>query len=396
MPAILFLLSFGERPCPFGPKEAPLGTIDKPFSPNPRSRGRKLEKTMARKKAVVVGALGVSGRKLVEVLGRSPDEWEVVGLSRRAPDFASEATFVSVDLLDRADAEAKLSALAGVTHIFYTAFQPRPTWAEHGPPNLAMLVNAVEPIAAANPGLEHVHLIEGNKIYGSHLGPFKTPAREEDPPHMPPNFYWDQENWLRHAQVGQPWSWSVLRPHTICGFALGNAMNITTCIATYAVISKELGLPLRFPGKQGAFDAVYQVTDSELLADAMAWCATSPTAANEVFNITNGDFFRWRNVWPRIADFFDMPTGDVQTIPLVEFMADKAPLWDKIVETHGLLPTPYEQMAAWPFADYVFGCDWDVMTDTTKIRLAGYQRFERSEEMFLKLFGQFREIRAIP
>ena len=58
-------------------------------------------------------------------------------------------------------------------------------------------------------------LIEGNKIYGSHLGPFKTPAREDDPPHMLPNFYYDQEQWLRSAQVGQNWTWSALRPHFV-------------------------------------------------------------------------------------------------------------------------------------------------------------------------------------
>ncbi|HET6521822.1 MAG TPA: SDR family oxidoreductase, partial [Geminicoccaceae bacterium] len=215
----------------------------------------------SKKKAVVVGALGVIGRNLVSHLSDLDDGWEIVGLSRRAPDFESPAAYIGVDLLDRADAEARLRHLTDATHVFYCAFQARPTWAEHNAPNLAMLVNAVEPIEAASPGLRHVHLVEGNKIYGSHLGPFKTPAKESDPPHMPPNFYFDQESWLRDHQRGKAWTWSALRPHTVCGFALGNPMNITTCIAVYAAISKELGLPLRFPGKPGAFRAIYQATD---------------------------------------------------------------------------------------------------------------------------------------
>ena len=37
---------------------------------------------MANNKAVVVGALGVIGRKLIEHLGTLGD-WEIVGLSRR-------------------------------------------------------------------------------------------------------------------------------------------------------------------------------------------------------------------------------------------------------------------------------------------------------------------------
>lgn len=350
---------------------------------------------MAKRRAVIVGALGVIGRNLVRHLEDDPD-WEVIGLSRRAPDFETKAEFISVDLLDRADAEAKLSGITDATHVFYTAFQARPTWAEHNEPNLAMLVNSVEPIAAASPGLRHVNLIEGNKIYGSHLGPFKTPAREDDPPHMLPNFYWDQEQWLRNAQAGKDWTWSALRPHTVCGFAVGNPMNITTAIAVYAAISKELGLPLRFPGKPDAYDAVYQVTDAGLLGRAMVWCATAESAANQVFNITNTDYFRWRNLWPKLATFFGMELADPQTIPLTQFMADKGPLWREMVKKYGLQDIAYDDLVAWPFADYVFGTDWDVMTDTIKIRQAGFHEAVRSEEMFLRMFREFREARVIP
>jgi nucleoside-diphosphate-sugar epimerase len=350
---------------------------------------------MARKTAVIVGGLGVIGRNLLHHL-EPLDDWEIVGLSRRRPDFETRARFVAVDLLDRAETMEKLSGLDRASHVFYCAFQARPSWAEHSAPNLAMLANAVEAIEAASPRLQHVHLVEGTKWYGSHLGPFRTPAREDDPPHMLPNFYVDQEMWLRDRQAGKPWSWSALRPQTVCGFALGNPMNIATVIATYATISKELGLPLRFPGKPGAYRAIYQVTDADLLARAMMFCATDERAANDAFNVTNGDFFRWQHLWPKFAEAYDMPLGGVQTIPLTEFMADKGPVWQRIVEKHGLKHVPYEDIAAWPFADYVFGCDWDVMTDTLKIRFAGFADYVRSDEMFLGLFRKFRELGVLP
>ncbi len=60
---------------------------------------------MGRKKALVVGALGVIGRRLIQHLEEAGG-WEIVGLSRRIPDFPSKASYISVDLLDRADAEA--------------------------------------------------------------------------------------------------------------------------------------------------------------------------------------------------------------------------------------------------------------------------------------------------
>lgn len=350
---------------------------------------------MARKKAVVVGGVGVIGRNLLLWLERNTD-WELVGLSRRTPDFATRARFVSVDLLDRADAEAKLSGLDDVTHVFYAAFHQAPTWAGHDAPNLALLRNSVEPIAAASEVLEHVHLVEGTKIYGSHLGPFKTPAKESDPPHMPPNFYHTQETWLRGFREGKAWSYSVLRPQTVCGFAVGNPMNLAVGLAVYAAISKELGLPLRYPGSEKAFRSLYQVTDSELLAACMHWCATSPAARDEVFNITNTDYFRWENLWPGFAKSFGMEPGGVQTIKLAEFMADKGPLWASMQKKYDLLPIPYEQLVAWPFVDYCLTRDYDVMTDTIKIRKAGFHLCVDSEEMFARLFAEFRRMRVIP
>ena len=107
-----------------------------------------------------------------------------------------------------------------------------------------MLVNSVEAVSGTSNELQHVQLIEGNKWYRPHLGPFRTPAREDDPPHMGPNFYVEQENWLRNFHQQQPsWTWSALRPHTVCGFSINSPMNLTTCLSVYALVSKELGLP---------------------------------------------------------------------------------------------------------------------------------------------------------
>ena len=48
--------------------------------------------------ALIAGALGVVGRALVEHLENDP-KWDVIGLSRRSPDFETSAKFISVDLL---------------------------------------------------------------------------------------------------------------------------------------------------------------------------------------------------------------------------------------------------------------------------------------------------------
>lgn len=104
-----------------------------------------------------------------------------------------------------------------MTHLFYAAYQDRPTWAELVPPNLAMLENLVDGLEPAAPGLRHVSLMQGYKVYGAHLGPFKTPARETDAGHMPPEFNVDQQAFLERRRIGKAWSWSVIRPSVVGG-----------------------------------------------------------------------------------------------------------------------------------------------------------------------------------
>ena len=91
----------------------------------------------------------------------------------------------------RKEAEAKLADLTDVTHIFYAAFQAASGaaagYASNIAPNRDLLANAVTAIARVSKVLRRVVLVTGTKYYGTHLGPFKTPARETDPRHMPPD-----------------------------------------------------------------------------------------------------------------------------------------------------------------------------------------------------------------
>jgi len=349
------------------------------------------------KSAVVVGALGVIGRYIVEKLATLPD-WRVVGLSRRAGQASGKLRYIPVDLLDRDAAAAKLAGLAEATHVFYAAFQagsgPAAGYAENIAANRDMLVNSVSAIERAAPGLERVVLVTGTKYYGSHLGPYKTPAREDDPRHAGPNYYFDQIDWLTAFQHGKRWSWTELRPQTLCGFAPGTAMSIVPVIAVYAAVMRELGRPLAFPGS--AWTSLYQVTESAHFANAALWAATEPRCANQAYNITNGDYFRWRDAWPKIAAAFGMAAAGPEPLQLTAFMADKAPLWGEIVRKRALKPYRFDEVVAWPFGDYVFNCNWDVMSNVTKSRLHGFHEVVDSEDMFVRLLRRFRAERIVP
>jgi nucleoside-diphosphate-sugar epimerase len=342
--------------------------------------------------ALVAGGLGVIGRAVAEHFA-DRSGWRVVALSRRAPDFDTRAEYRQVDLMDRAATADLLRRVGPVTHLFYAAYQEHRDPVDQVGRNLAMLENLVTAAEAECPDLRRVVLYEGVKYYGVHLGPFKTPAKENDPRHMPPNFYYDQEDWLRDRARDKPWDAVFLRPDVVCGFAVGNPMNLTLVIAVYAAISKELGLPLRFPGR--ATGTLAQVTDAAQLARASEWAAVN-APGGEAYNVTNGDLFRWEQLWPSFAEFFGMAVGPPLTIPLASHMADKKPVWERIAARHGLAPYAYETIASWGFGDFIFNCAYDVISSTTKLRKAGFTDVIDSEEMFLRMFAEFRARRVIP
>ncbi|PWW66836.1 SDR family oxidoreductase [Actinokineospora spheciospongiae] len=345
--------------------------------------------------ALVVGARGVIGGNLVHHLEGLGD-WQVIGLSRRGGEGSERVRHISVDLLDADDTRAKLAGLTDVTHVFYAAYQDAPTFAGLVEPNQRMLVNALEAIEPVAAGLRHVQLVQGYKVYGAHLGPFKTPAREDDPPHMPPEFNVEQQAFVERAQRGKDWTWSALRPSVVCGFALGIPMNLAMVIAVYATISKHLGVPLRFPGKPGAYRSLIEMTDAGLLAEAMVWAATDPAAANQAYNINNGDLFRWEEMWPRIADYFDLPVAPGLPMSLATVMADKEQVWREITAEHDLAPTPYRDVSSWAFGDAVFSWDYDFIADGSKARRHGFHRYVDTTEMFPRIFDEMRARKIIP
>jgi len=350
---------------------------------------------MARPCALIAGVTGAVGRALGRHLAAHHD-WEVIGLARRIPPEPLDYPVICADLTDAAACRAALAPLTRITHVLYCA-RAAHTAAVKEPiaANLAMLRNlldAIEPVASR---LAHVHFVEGSKVYGSDLGPYKTPAQESDPRVGEYNWYYAQEDLVIERSRGKRWSWSASRPHGVCERE-PVPRSLAMIIAVYAAISKELGQPLCFPGTAGNFRALYQCVDATLLAKAIAWIATAPACANQAFNVTNGDFIRWANLWPDFAGFFGMEAGPVKTVRLAEVMADQAPVWERIVRKHGLKPTPYEQVAVWSYGDFNFGRDYDIMSSTLKLRQSGFSASLDTSRMLLEHLGHFRQERMIP
>jgi nucleoside-diphosphate-sugar epimerase len=177
--------------------------------------------------ALVVGASGIVGNNLARHL--HSQGWEVHGLARR-PAAIDGVKPVVADLLDPASLQQALADLRP-SHVFVSSWLRQHTEAENIKVNSAMVRNLLD---ALSPGksVKHVALVTGLKHY---LGPFEsygkgvlpaTPFREEQPRLDVDNFYYAQEDEVFAAARRDGFGWSVHRPHTIIGYAVGNAMNM--------------------------------------------------------------------------------------------------------------------------------------------------------------------------
>jgi nucleoside-diphosphate-sugar epimerase len=350
---------------------------------------------------LVVGALGTVGRPIVEHVSALPD-WQVVGLSRRAPDLELSADWVCADLRDRSACEDALSNQKDITHIVYSAVWekgdvPR-SWSEveHAETNREMLRNVVEVVEKASPNLRHITLMQGTKAYGKHLGPPRMPSRESDPKYMPPNYYYSQQEWLESHRSGKEWNYTILRPQTVFGLAVGGPLNMITVVGVYAAISREYGMPLRFPGIPGR---VTEATDARLLAKATIWAGTTEAAANQVYNITNGDVFLWEYMWVRLAAAFNMELGPPHPFRLGQVMPENGLVWDAIVQKYGLAPHSYKAIVPdWSFADFVLGHSQLASShvSTIKIRQHGFHECIDTEIMFSELLAEAQKRKILP
>jgi nucleoside-diphosphate-sugar epimerase len=358
---------------------------------------------MSKRTALIFGISGIIGRAVAEHL-TATGKWQVIGVSRHAhPDLKIKgAKLIQCDLLDPKATRKALKKASHATHAFFTTWARQANETENCRVNGAMIRSALEG-AAAHAKLKHVALVTGLKHY---LGSFSNYAAHEldtpfteDQPRVPgENFYYTQEDVLFELAKAHEFTWSVARPHTVIGYAPGNAMNLGTSVAVYATLCKATGRPFVFPGAPQSYNGLVDMTDAGILAKHLAWEATTKKAADMAFNVVNGDYFRWRKMWRQIADYFEIEPAEYpgKATPLAKSLADVGKDWNKIVKKHGLKPTTIEQVAPWWHVDADLGRTQEVVTDMSRSRELGFLEYQRTLGSFTTLFDRLRKERIIP
>jgi nucleoside-diphosphate-sugar epimerase len=265
-----------------------------------------------------------------------------------------------------------------------------------------MLQNLLDATSSER-SVQHVALVTGLKHY---LGPFEaygkvqpdTPFSEEQERLPYENFYYVQEDILFAAAERDEFTWTVHRPHTLIGWALGNAMNMGVTLAVYASICRETGREFRYPGSLQQWEAVTDVTDAGLLAEHLVWAATTPAVANQALNIVNGDVFRWRRLWPRLAAALGVEPApfDGEVVPLERQMRDAGAIWPEMVRRHGLRDLPVENLASWWHTDADLGRTIETFTDMSRSRRLGFLGVRDTQSSFTDLFARLRTERIVP
>ena len=358
-------------------------------------------------KVLVTGASGLIGVAAIEKFLSAG--WEVVGVSRRKPELpkslgAREIEFLSVDLQDQESARAAFEPLTDVTHIAYTALHEKPElvagWSSKDQidTNNAMLRNVVEPILANAKDFQHISILQGTKVYGVHLHPIPIPARERDPRDPHDNFFLDQEDYDAELGAKRGFTYTALRPQLVTGPTPG-ALNVIPAIGVYAAIRRELGEPFSFTGGPSF---VWEAADADLVADVMVWAAGSARAANEAFNITNGDVFEWRNVWPALAETLGVETGPDTPLSLTAYLAEHSDVWDRIVAKYGLRPLSLRELVGHgdQHADFAFAYGAPegprAFVSTIKLRQAGFTEAVDTEDAFRKALQSLIDHKFLP
>ncbi len=357
---------------------------------------------------LIAGASGVIGAGAVEHFARLPG-WGVIALSRRRPIVARDCAFIhtSADLHDREDCFRAVASLPPVTQLVYAAASEAPGlasgWRDVSriAANGRMFANLLEPLTASG-SLRHVSLLQGAKAYGAHVHPVTVPLREDLPRDPHANFYWLHEDCLRETSARAGFSFTIWRPQVLLGTAPGAAMNPVAAIGAYAALCRERGLSFALPGES---EALWELVDTGLLAEAMAWAANSGEAAGQTFNITNGDAFVLRHAWPALAACLGLdPTGGAPP-DFGSFFAEEAnrKAWSALSERHGLIEPSLDAFLGQShhyldllLSPRIAARANPVLLSTVKLRQAGFHGCRDSQSSLVRQLFRMVELRLLP
>ncbi|KAH8549734.1 NAD(P)-binding protein [Umbelopsis sp. PMI_123] len=376
---------------------------------------------MSKKVGIVFGANGISGSAVVKVMLKDNEWKKIICVSRRPIQLDTNderIQFISIDMLSSTTEElTRRLQDAGANEAHYAYFF---TYIEKKDEDELIQVNkllfemALNATKSSAPNLKSFSLQTGMKYYGAHKGGAtlaQYPWKEDAPRNQAKNFYYVQEDVLKDVSIANGWKWFVTRPNIIIGNSNASFMNLAVAVAIYATLLKELGKPLIFPGNAIEYDAVIDHSTAENTAAFQLFISTSDNIASGAYNITNGDKPSFKDLWPKIAKYFEMEISDPITFDekaknpaegsyylqfsTVDFAKANRSVWDEIVKKHALKSNGFAQ-ATWGFLDGIAGRTWADDSCPEKTRSTGWNRSIDTLQSYFDVFDEMKKDRIIP
>ncbi|KAF3674235.1 3-oxo-Delta(4,5)-steroid 5-beta-reductase [Capsicum annuum] len=365
---------------------------------------------------LVIGITGVVGNSLAETLSSTDTPggpWKVYGVSRRGKPVCSIAKvrYIQCDVSVSTDVQAKLSTLKDVTHIFWVTSAFDLSTAKCCEINGAMFRSVLNAVIPNAPNVCHICLqtgamhymeiqrsIDGKLHVISHDPPFTEDMERLENIH---NFYYTLEDVLFDEVSRKPsLTWSIHRPDLIFGFSHHSMLNIVGTLCVYATICKHECIPLIFPGTKEVWDSYSNASDANLVAEHQIWAALGAQGKNKAFNITNGDVFKWKQLWKVLAEQIGVEyVGFDETekiISLSEMMKDKGTVWEKIVRDNNLVSTTLREVGLWDFADMLLAGGTSRLCSINRSKEYGFIGFRNSINSFIFWIQKAKDNRLIP
>ena len=232
-------------------------------------------------------------------------------------------------------------------------------------------------------GLPKVFVLgTGGKHYGMHLGPslwadYSSPFYEDTTKGPGPLSYFDAQDFIQRRAAADGFTWNEVRPTFIIGLCseLTDAtQSFGIALATYALILKAQGKKLMYPGTDGSYHAMINLTTSEKIAEVAAWSTDHP---NQAFNCPSCPPFSWKQVWGEIAAWFGMDPADPVKKVVGESSASMAgpgaaEIWKNLQSTHSLIEHDFNVLLNYTFLDKSFMVGYDSVFSTSKLKKFGF------------------------
>ena len=301
-----------------------------------------------------------------------------------------------------------------MTHVVYAAVHElpglSPGWVDEAAMqrNAAMLSHVMEPLLATA-DVRHVSLLQGTKAYGLHhpsvgYAGVRNPCASGILASSIRTSTSCRRTTSARSRRACRGRLTVFRPTVVYGDAIGTNMNLIPVIGAWAALLRERGATARLSRPGALVPAEGSGGRRPGRARSGVGCRVCRPLPAGTFNLTNGDAFRWQEVWPAIAETFGMAavsTGRPCCWRSCPPGRSSGPPWSTVM---GFAPraniVDFVGHNSLVYADQLLaGHDsavGPVLNSTIAVRQAGFHECMDTEDMFRKWFGRLQQERLLP